>query len=69
VKTNLLEALAPQPDIDGSAVRFTLVAVRLPGEVTDNMSWELCYETEPTSELYFAVQMRGWVLENVSVEC
>ena len=68
VRAHPMEAAAAQPNINGDAVRFTLVAVDLPAEVTDDMSWELCYETEPKSWC-FAVQMRGWMPRSVSVEC
>jgi hypothetical protein len=68
VKAHLLEAAAPIPEVSATAQAFTLVAVDLPAEVDGNVSWELCYETEPKS-WFFAVEMRGWAPMNVSAEC
>jgi hypothetical protein len=67
VKSNLVEATSADA-LNAAAVEFTLVVVDLPAEVTDEMSWELCYETEPKAR-FLAIRMKGWVPTNVSEEC
>jgi len=67
VRSNLVEATAAGA-LSAAAVEFILVGLNLPAEVTDEMAWELCYETEPQTR-FLAVQMKGWVPMDVSEEC